>query len=219
MVFLRGTAHLLQTGIAGIDLIKSATLCKCLDCIYCSCCSVARLQHSSFPTEYFCFKFGSVVYFVVKQNLFASKRSQKFTVSLLLMWLFQLFFFFFPLTFFYFASFVSIFSPLNLSLSPLTSCSFLCFSSSSSGGSFTSDAACWGQPLVSVTGGNLQTTLCQKGHWARQPHLPILWPPCYCAGSRHTSQPPGMRPVINHIWYHTAWCCLFYLLRGKSLFL
>ena len=69
-------------------------------------------------------------------------------------------------------------------------------SSAPSGGSVASDAAGRGQPFISVTGGNLQTTLRQEGHRTWQPHFQILRSSGNCAGQRHTGQPPGMETVM-----------------------
>lgn len=100
-----------------------------------------------------------MVYTVVKQGLFASKCSQTFTVGVSLTsvhfppllntssFLFFFLFFLFVLT--------CILSSSSASLR---------ISSAPSGGSVASDAAGRGQPFISVTGGNLQTTLRQEGH-------------------------------------------------------
>lgn len=139
---------------------------------------------SLFPKEYF-YLFGSVVGLFGKHDLFASNVSRMFTAFLLIS--------------------MDVLTPL---------CHFCCgagfdvipvkrFSSSSSlrpcsapsGGGVPSDAAGRGQPLVSVSGGDLQAALRQEGHRARQPHLEILRSSGYRASSRHAGQPPGMETI------------------------
>lgn len=156
------------------------------------------LQCSCFLTlEYFSCRFRSVVYAVVKQCLLASAAKR---LQFVCHWLTVVFVspYFLP----YYNSLhliYSVCSPLPISFPTCilsSSSASLHLSSAPSGGSVASDAAGRGQPFVSVTGGNLQTTLCQEGHRTRQPHFQILWSSGHCAGQRHTGQPPGMEMFI-----------------------
>lgn len=153
--------HFLPTGMAGIDLVWVASVCKRLDCLYWAthaqaftvpdpawCLEMACLQCSCFTIlEYFSCRFRSMVYTVVKR--------QTFTVG---------------------GHFPPLLNTSSFFLFVLTcilssSSASLRISSAPSGGSVASDAAGRGQPFISVTGGNLQTTLRQEGHLTWQPHF------------------------------------------------
>lgn len=168
------------------------------------CWELTRLQCSCLPIlEYFSCRFRSVVYTVVKQGL----CSQMFTVCVFSSpfpsFLITALFFFFsaptalPLPFYFPTCILSSSSPsLHISSTP-------------SGGSVASDAAGRRQPFITVTGGNLQTTLRQEGHRTWQPHFQILRSSGDCAGQRHAGQPPGMEMVIvNRCAHTTAWYSL-----------
>lgn len=113
-------------------------------------------------------------YTVVKQELFAHKCSQMFTAYVSLTCLFPPLCYLPPSTtlsssFFFGFPYIPLppsASPLPISFSHLCPIFFLSLhlSSAPSGGSVASDAASRGQPFISVTGGNLQTALCQEGH-------------------------------------------------------
>lgn len=63
--------------------------------------------------------------------------------------------------------------------------------SAASRGGVPTDAPRGRQPLFPFARGDLQAALCQEGHRARQPHLPLLRQTGHGAGTRDPSQPPG----------------------------